>query len=80
MTAYNAHAGVISILIDTKTEKALSEIKKWNNKILIVNCNGNPNIIIIMHYSPCEGSLHSDEYNKHISIATSTIPNITFNS
>ena len=37
-----ASAGGIAILIDTKAENGLSEITKWNNRILIVNFNVNP--------------------------------------
>ena len=46
----NASARGICILIDIKNEHALSEITKWNNRILIVNCNGNPKTTIIVHY------------------------------
>ena len=36
-----ASAGGIGILIDTKAKNVLSEMTKWNNRILIVNFNGN---------------------------------------
>ena len=45
----------ICILINKKAENYLSEIIKWNNRKIIVNCNDNPIITIIIHCSPCEG-------------------------
>ena len=66
--------GGIAILIDMKAENDLSEIIKWNNRILIVNSNGNPKTTIIVHYSSCEGNPNAEEYYKQLSIATSTIP------
>ena len=42
-------------MVDRSSENVITEIKKWNERILIVNFNGNPMTTIIIHYSPCEG-------------------------
>ena len=47
----NVSAEGVGILIDSTAENTLAEITKWNNRILIVNFNGNPKTIIIIHYS-----------------------------
>ena len=70
----NASSGGVGILIDNNSENALAEIIKWNNRILIVNFNGNPKTTIIVQYSPCEGSPNAEEHYKQLAIATSTIP------
>ena len=61
-------------LSESTAENTLSEITKWNNRILIVNCNGNPKTTIIIHYSPCEGRPNAEEHYEQLLIATSTIP------
>ena len=70
----NESSGGVGILIDNHSENALAEIIKWNNRILIVNFNGNPKTTIIVQYSPCEGSPNAEEHYKQLSTATTTIP------
>ena len=46
---------------------------KWNNRILIVNFDGNPNTSIITHYSPCEGSETAESHYADLTNATTSI-------
>ena len=58
----NASVGCIGIMVDRSSENVITEIKKWNERILIVNFNGNPMTTIIIHYSPCEGRNDAAEH------------------
>ena len=64
MNCNNASLGGIGIILNKKTLSSLSGIVKWNERIMIVNFEGNPKTTIIIHYAPCEGSKEAeDHYN-----------------
>ena len=70
----NASVGGIGIMVDRSSENVITEIKKWNERILIVNFNGNPMTTLIIHYSPCEGRNDAAEHYYQLTQATATIP------
>ena len=70
----NASVGGIGIMVDRSSENVITEIKKWNERILIVNFNGNPITTIIIHYYPCEGRNDAAEHYYQLTQATATIP------
>ena len=61
-------------MVDRSSENVITEIKKWNERILIVNFNGNPMTTTIIHYSPCEGKHDAAEHYYQLTQATATIP------
>ena len=58
----------------TRTESALAEIKKYNERIIIAHFNGNPGTTIIVHYSPTEGSETSEEHYINLGNAIKLVP------
>ena len=51
---------------------------KWNNRILIINFDGNLNKTIITHYSACEGSDTAEIHYVDLTNATDSIPKHNF--
>ena len=70
----NAAAGGVGVMIEKSIESALSEIKPWNERIVIAHFIGNPAVTIITHYSPVEGSKEAEEHYDNLSAAISEVP------
>ena len=66
--------GGVGLLVATRTESALAEIKKYNERIIIAHFNGNPGTTIIVHYSPTEGSETSEEHYTNLGNAIKLVP------
>ena len=62
----NATYGGVGILIDSKTEKALSEIKLLTKRIIMAKLNGNPAITMIVNYAPNKGSDYTVEHYEQL--------------
>ena len=69
-----AAAGGVGMLISSQAEKTLSEVKSYNERILIADFNGNPRTTVITHYAPVEGSADAEEHYKNLAAAISSIP------
>ena len=70
----NAAAGGVGLMIEKSVENALSEVKPWNERIIIAHFNGNPGSTIIVHYAPIEGSMDADEHYNNLASAVHDIP------
>ena len=51
---------------------------KLNNRILIVNFDGNPKKTIITYYSPCEGSETAQSHYVDLNNVSASIPKHNF--
>ena len=49
-------------MVSWKSEKALTEIKPINDRIIVANFNCNPKTTIIIKYSTVEGSKDAEEH------------------
>ena len=74
----SASSGGISILINNDALKSLTRVITCNNRILIVNFDGNPKTTIITHYPPCEGSETDESHYADLTNATASIPKHNF--
>ena len=70
----NAAVGGVGMVLDKKAENTLSDVKKWNNRIIIATFDGNPKTTVIVHYSPVEGDEESEDHYKHLSDAVRQVP------
>ena len=70
----NAAMGGIGLLISAKAEAVLSEVIKWNERILIAHFTGNPAIRVVAHYAPVEGSDSAEEHYMNLADAINSIP------
>ena len=61
-------------MVDRSSENVKSEFLKWNERILIVNFNGNPMTTIIIHYYPCECRNDAAEHYYQLTKSIDTIP------
>ena len=52
----NAASGGLGLMISKATADNLSEVRKWNERIIIANFSGNPALTVIVNYSPVEGN------------------------
>ena len=72
--ASNSPVGGVGILVNKSVESALGSVRKWNERILVAEFNGNPNTTIIVHYAPCEGSPDAEEHFNNLNEVTASIP------
>ena len=42
----------IGLMLSGSAEQNLSHVKRWTDRILVSNFNGNPALTVIVHYSP----------------------------
>ena len=50
----NAAVGGVGFMINKRASNVLSEVIKWNERIIVARFEGNPKTTITVHYSPVE--------------------------
>ena len=70
----NASVGGVGIMINKRASNVLSEVIKWNERIIIATFEGNPQTTIIVHYSPVEADDKAEQYYNQLSSAVKQVP------
>ena len=70
----NAAVGGVGIMINKRASNVLSEVIKWNERIIIATFEGNPKTTIIVHYSPVEGDDKAEQHYYQLSSAVKQVP------
>lgn len=70
----NAALGGVGILLNSKAENALADVKSFNSRIMIAQFGGNPATTIIVHYAPVEGADDAEEHYSKLTDAIKTVP------
>ena len=61
-------------MINKRASNVLSEVIKWNERIIIATFEGNPKITIIVNYSPVEGDDEAEQHYNQLSSAVKQVP------
>ena len=70
----NGAVGGVGIIINKRASNVLSEVIKWNERIIIATFEGNPKTTIIVHYSPVEGDDEAEQHYNQLSSAVKQVP------
>ena len=60
-------------MINKRVSNVLSEVIKWNERIIIATFEGNPKTTIIVHYSPVEGDNEAEQHYNQLSSAVKQV-------
>ena len=69
----NAAVGGVGIMINKRASNVLSEVIKWNERIIIATFEGNPKTTIFVHYSPVEGDDEAEQHYDKLSSAVKQV-------
>ena len=72
--ANGASSGGVGLLLSKTTESALTEIKSYNERMIIAHFNGNPLTTVIVHYSPTKGSETAEDHYNNLANTIKSIP------
>ena len=72
--ASGASSEGVGLLLSKTTESALTEIKSYNERIIIAHFNGNPLTTVIVHYSPTKGSETAEDHYNNLTNTIKSIP------
>ena len=61
-------------MINKKASNVLSEVIKWNERIIIATFEGNPKTTITFHYLPVEGDDEAEQHYNQLSSAVKQVP------
>ena len=70
----NAASGGIGLLVNNSILSSLSDVKTVNERIMVATFNGNPEITVIVAYSPQEGTEEAPKHYEDLSSAIKDIP------
>lgn len=76
----NAPCGGVGLILNPKAQELMTNIEKFNDRILIATFAGNPKTTVVVVYSPVEGD--SDEIREqffdNLTTATKAVPKHNF--
>ena len=66
--------GGVGIVLNKFAQRALSQVNPVNERILKIQFNGNPNVTVVVNYSPVEGSEEAEEHYETLTNVVNDIP------